>query len=111
MFGRLFVQRYPYTSLFLLEGARRIREAVRIPVIYVGGVLSLRDLEEALAAGFPFVQIGRPSIRDPELPSRLRSGEISGSDCDQCNRCIAAMDGGGVYCVSAVQGLMPRDRW
>jgi 2,4-dienoyl-CoA reductase-like NADH-dependent reductase (Old Yellow Enzyme family) len=88
LFGRLFVQRYPYAPLFLLEGTRRIRAAVRIPVVYVGGILSLDDAEEA-----------------------LRAGETRESDCDLCNRCIAAMEAGGVACVSAARGLMPQDTW
>jgi 2,4-dienoyl-CoA reductase-like NADH-dependent reductase (Old Yellow Enzyme family) len=37
-----FVPRDRYQPLFLLEGARRIREEVDLPVIYVGGVLSLQ---------------------------------------------------------------------
>ena len=111
LFGRLFVQRYPCTPLFQRDEALRIREAVAIPVIYVGGVLSLAHMESVVADGFPFVQLGRATVRDPELVLRLRSGEIAESDCDQCNRCIAAMDGGGVVCVSATRGLVPRDRW
>ncbi|MGD0725862.1 MAG: HisA/HisF-related TIM barrel protein [Spirochaetia bacterium] len=111
LFGRLFVQRYPYTPLFLLEGARHILEAVSIPVIYVGGVLSLDQAEEALQAGCRFVELGRATVRDPAFAEHLRSGAVRESDCDLCNRCIAAMDGGGVTCVSAVRGLMPRDAW
>ncbi len=111
LFGRLMVQRYPYVPLFQLEEARRIRDAVSIPVIYVGGVLSLADMRRVLEEGFSFIQLGRPTVRDPDLPRRLQSGEITESDCDQCNRCIAAMDGGGVTCVSAVRGLLPRDPW
>ena len=105
------MQRYPYTPLFLLEGTRWIREAVRIPVIFVSGVLSLHHMEEALRAGCPFVQIGLPTVRDPGFVRRLRSGEIPESDCEQCNRCIAAMDADGVSCVSATRGLVPRDYW
>jgi 2,4-dienoyl-CoA reductase-like NADH-dependent reductase (Old Yellow Enzyme family) len=56
LFGSLFVPRDRYEPLFLLEGARRIREEVSIPVIYVGGVLSLEHMEEALRAGCAFVQ-------------------------------------------------------
>jgi 2,4-dienoyl-CoA reductase-like NADH-dependent reductase (Old Yellow Enzyme family) len=111
LFGRLFVQRYPYTPLFLLEGARHILEAVSIPVIYVGGVLSLDQAEEALQAGCRFVELGRATVRDPAFAEHLRSGAVRESGCDLCNRCIAAMDGGGVTCVSAVRGLMPRDAW
>ena len=65
MFGRLFVQRYRYRPLFQLEEARRIREAVAIPVIYVGGVLSLAHMEALLAEGFPLLQLGRATGASP----------------------------------------------
>lgn len=111
LFGRLMVQRYRFRPLFLLEGARRMAEAVRIPVVYVGGVLSREHMEEALRAGCRFVEVGRATVRGPAFVRRLRSGEIAESDCDQCNRCIAAMEGGGVRCISTELGLLPRDRW
>ena len=107
LFGRLFVQYYRFAPLFLLDGARRIREAVSIPVIYVGGAVSLAHMESLLGEGFPFVQIGRATIRSPDFVTRLAAGEIRESDCDHCNRCVAAMDGGGVYCVSEELGLLP----
>jgi 2,4-dienoyl-CoA reductase-like NADH-dependent reductase (Old Yellow Enzyme family) len=109
LFGRLIVPRYRFAPLFLLGEARRIRAAVRIPVVYVGGVLSLADAEAALAAGCAAVQVGRATVRDPSVARRLRSGEVSGSDCDHCNRCIAAMEAGGVTCVSEALGLMDCD--
>jgi len=94
------VQRYPFERLFLLEGARRIKDAVDIPVIYVGGVLSVQDLERVIGEGFEFVEVGRAIVRDPDFVQRLARGEARESDCDHCNRCIAAMDAGGVYCVT-----------
>ncbi|MBN1836040.1 MAG: NADH:flavin oxidoreductase [Spirochaetales bacterium] len=108
LFGGIFVQRYPFEPLFLLEGARRFREALKIPVIYVGGVLALDQAESLLREGFPFAQVGRATIRDPEFVNRLAAGELEKSDCDQCNRCIAAIEGGGVYCVSRELGLLVR---
>ena len=104
-FGRLFVQYYPYEPLFLLEGARKILEAVHIPVIYVGGVLTKAHIAQVLDCGFEFVQVGRATVRDPDFVRNMESGGIDGSDCDLCNRCVAAMDGGGVYCVSVERGL------
>ncbi len=101
LFGRFMVQQYKFRPMFLLEGARRIRAAVRIPVVYIGGVRSLAGLEAAAAEGFDFFQLGRATIRDSDFPRRLRSGEVTASDCDQCNRCIAAMDAGGLHCVTA----------
>jgi 2,4-dienoyl-CoA reductase-like NADH-dependent reductase (Old Yellow Enzyme family) len=106
LFGRMMVQRYPFEPLFLLEGARRIRDAVSIPVGYVGGALSMENMEHLVAEGFAFVQLGRSTIRDPDFVNRLESGEIEASDCDHCNRCVASMSAGGVTCVSAEQGLV-----
>ena len=109
LFGGLMVQRYPFQPLFLLEGARRIREAVSIPVGYVGGVLSLADMLRVREAGLDFIELGRATVRDPDFVGRLQRGEIEGSDCDQCNRCIAAMSVEGVKCVSREKGLLVRN--
>ena len=48
LFGRFMVQKYPFERLYLLEGARQIRDAVNIPVVYVGGVLSIDDMEQVI---------------------------------------------------------------
>jgi 2,4-dienoyl-CoA reductase-like NADH-dependent reductase (Old Yellow Enzyme family) len=106
LFGRFMVQHYRFEPLFLLEGARRIQQAVQIPVVYIGGVLSLKDMEKAMEEGFGFLQVGRAIIRDPDFVNHLQSGEVTVSDCDHCNRCIASMDAGGVYCVTFGQPPM-----
>ena len=106
LFGRFMVPRHPYAPLFQIEGARRIRQAVGIPVVYIGGVESIDHMQTVLDEGFDFLQLGRATIQDPEFVNRLKSGEISCSPCDHCNRCVAAMDAGGVYCVSNESGFM-----
>jgi 2,4-dienoyl-CoA reductase-like NADH-dependent reductase (Old Yellow Enzyme family) len=100
LFGWLMVQRYPFEPLFLLDGAQHIRDAVSIPVGYVGGVLSLADIQRLVSEGFAFVQLGRSTIRDPDFVKNLKGGQVEASDCDQCNRCIASMSAEGVTCVS-----------
>jgi 2,4-dienoyl-CoA reductase (NADPH2) len=94
------VQTYPFLPLFLLDGAIRIRQAVTIPVAYIGGVLSLAGIEQVMQAGFEFVQVGRALVRDPDFVDDLQSGALDTSDCDHCNRCIATMEAGGLYCVT-----------
>jgi 2,4-dienoyl-CoA reductase-like NADH-dependent reductase (Old Yellow Enzyme family) len=106
LFGRFMVQEYDFEKMFLLDGANKIRESISIPVIYIGGAVSKPDMTKAIDAGFSFVQIGRASIRNPDFVNHLAEGLITESDCDHCNRCVAAMDAGGVYCVSAELGLM-----
>ena len=98
LFGRFFVKTYPFTELFFLEDALRVRKAVTLPLVLIGGVLSVDGLERAMAEGFEFVSMGRALIYDPEMVHRLERGEVRKSDCDQCNRCIAEMDRGGVRC-------------
>jgi len=108
LFGRLMVQKYPFERLYLLEGARQIKDAVNIPVVYVGGVLSIEDMDQVMREGFEFVEVGRATIRDPDFVRKLVKGEIRESDCDHCNRCIATMDAGGVYCVANEKGFLYR---
>jgi len=106
LFGRFMVPEHPYHSLFLLEGARQIKNAVNIPVIYIGGVESVADMNQIMDEGFEFIQIGRATIQDPDFVNKINRGELDRSPCDHCNRCVAAMDGGGVYCVSNKVGFM-----
>jgi len=105
LFGRMMVPKHPYQPLFQLDGARKIRRAVDIPVVYIGGVESLATMKQVLDEGFRFVQIGRASIQDPDFVNKLQSGQVDQSPCDHCNRCVAAMDAGGVYCVSNELGF------
>lgn len=100
LFGHLLVQTFPFEETFLFEDARKVLDAVRIPVVLLGGVGSLSHIERALDAGFAFVQMGRAIVMDPDLPRRMQAGTASGSECDHCNRCVAAMDKGGVRCVT-----------
>jgi 2,4-dienoyl-CoA reductase-like NADH-dependent reductase (Old Yellow Enzyme family) len=98
-FGWVMVQRYTFEPLFLLEPARRVRDAVVIPVAYIGGGFSMAHLDSLVDEGFAFVQMGRSLIRDPDFVKRLHAAEIEESDCDHCNRCIATMSADGVACV------------
>ena len=108
LFGRMIVQEYPFERMYLLDGARQIADAVAVPVVYVGGALSLDDMNRAIQVGLQFVQVGRATVRDPDFAKKLESGEIVESDCDHCNRCIVTIDAGGVYCVSNERGLVAR---
>jgi 2,4-dienoyl-CoA reductase-like NADH-dependent reductase (Old Yellow Enzyme family) len=106
LFGRFMVKEVPFTELFLFDQAKRIKDAVKIPVACIGGVCSVEDMDKAMKEGFEFIQIGRATIRDPNVIRKMQSGEITASDCDHCNRCVAAMAAQGVMCVSETKGLM-----
>jgi len=103
LFGRLAVREYPFTRTFFLDDALPVARSTRIPVGLVGGICDRADLDRVRDAGFSFAVMGRALIRDPSLPARLARGQTDGSDCDHCNRCVAAMDKGGLCCVTRIE--------
>jgi 2,4-dienoyl-CoA reductase-like NADH-dependent reductase (Old Yellow Enzyme family) len=107
VFGRLFVQEYPFSEGFFLPEARKMRAATRLPLMLLGGLRSLAAIEGALAEGFELVGLGRALLHDPELPRRMERGEVAGSGCEPCNECIAEMDRGGVRCTRPGPGRSP----
>src|SRR5690606_32756713 len=97
--GGAILDRYPFEEAFFLPLARRIREAVRMPVALLGGLVSRENLETARAEGFDFVVLGRALLADPDLVTRMQRGELERTRCNACNECVAEMDLGGVRCV------------
>jgi len=104
LFGRFMVQYYPFQELFLLEEARKLRGAVKIPLVLIGGVCSLENMSTAVDEGFDFVQVGRATIRDPNIVRKMERGEVQSSDCDHCNRCVGEINSGPVRCVCLDEG-------
>jgi 2,4-dienoyl-CoA reductase-like NADH-dependent reductase (Old Yellow Enzyme family) len=111
VFGPIFVPRVPFAPLFFLDRAREVRRAVRLPLVYLGGVTSLDDAETAMREGFELVAIGRALLSDPDLPSRWARGERARTRCIPCNECIAEMDReGGVLCARRPEQVARRAR-
>lgn len=104
LFGRFMVQHYEYRNLFLMQDALKIRKAVSIPVVLIGGICSVEDLDTAMHEGFEFVEVGRAIIKDHDIVNKWHRGDVAASDCDHCNRCIPEMDRGGVACVCNKKG-------
>lgn len=109
-FGRVIVKEYPFKELFLFDQAKRLKDAVKIPVVYVGGVCSIDNMEQAMKEGFQFVQIGRATVREPNIINKMISGEVQASDCDHCNRCVAEMAATGVKCVCLEKGFLKKKK-
>ena len=98
-FGSRVIREYPFKEMFFLDDARAVRRAVRVPLVLLGGVLSLDNLETAMREGFDFVAMGRALIADPDLINRMQRGAATRSRCISCNQCVAEMDRNGVRCV------------
>ena len=79
--GRLLFPTVPYSEGYFLEEARKFRAALKMPLIYVGGLVSRRKMEEVLDAGFTGLQVARALVRDTDFVNKLRSGETECSAC------------------------------
>jgi 2,4-dienoyl-CoA reductase-like NADH-dependent reductase (Old Yellow Enzyme family) len=101
LFGRLLVEAYPFEECFFLPEARRMRAAVRLPLLLLGGIQSAATLERAMQGGFELAGMGRALLHDPALPRKLERGDLAASGCVPCNECVAEMDRGGVRCTRA----------
>jgi 2,4-dienoyl-CoA reductase-like NADH-dependent reductase (Old Yellow Enzyme family) len=90
---------FPFEEGYFLPRALEFRAALGLPLMLLGGLTRLETMERARRVGFDFVAIGRGLIRDPDLVLRMQSGELQGSRCVPCNRCIVEMERGGTRCV------------
>ena len=91
VFGRVMIPTVPYKEGYFLEDALKFRAAVKLPLIYVGGMVSRQKMEEVLAAGFQGLQMARALVRDTDFVNKLHSGEIDRSPCGHSNYCIGRM--------------------
>ncbi|HEV7193861.1 MAG TPA: NADH:flavin oxidoreductase [Jatrophihabitantaceae bacterium] len=97
LFGRTRLHSYPYQDAYLLADARRVREAVRLPMILLGGVTSRAVIDEAEAAGFGYVAMARALLREPDLVNRMIADDTEHtvvSQCIHCNRCMPTIYSG-----------------
>ena len=104
-FGRWLIPTVPYKEGYFLEDALQFRQAVKMPLIYVGGLTSLTKMEEVLDKGFQGLQVARALVHDTNFVNRLRSGEESCSGCGHSNYCIGRMYTLEMKCHHCVQKL------
>ena len=100
LLGPRMFRDYPYEELYFLEAAGRVRDAVDCAVVYIGGCSTLASLDRALGAGFDFVQLGRPLIKDPAFVRHAMADASYDSGCSHCNRCVSLIEvPGGIRCL------------
>lgn len=86
--GKRFLHHYPYEPLFMLEQARQIRAAVKMPLILLGGVTDRDSMDTAMDNGFEFVAMARALLREPDLVNKLRRDADTRALCIHCNKCM-----------------------
>ena len=105
--GRIVIPTVPYRDAYFLEDARAFRAAVRLPLVYVGGMVSRASMEEVLDAGFDALQMARALIRDTDFVNKLHSGEVERSACRHSNYCIGRMYTLEMRCNHCMESLPP----
>lgn len=91
-----------------VEAAARIRQNVDIPVIAVGGIRRLSDIESIIGEGkADAVAMARPFIIEPDIVNRFRSGAQAESGCINCGYCLAGAAGDTLKCY---RGKLPPGR-
>lgn len=89
--GRLMIPTVPFRELFFLETAKQFRAALKMPIIYVGGVQSRENCETVLSEGFELIQMAHVLIEDPEFVNHMREDEAFHSRCGRSNYCVGRM--------------------
>jgi 2,4-dienoyl-CoA reductase-like NADH-dependent reductase (Old Yellow Enzyme family) len=97
--GNWLVKEVPFTEGYFLEDALRFRKSVKLPLVYVGGLISHEKIDEVLDNGFEMVALARALIKDPDFIKKLQNNELSRSECDICNYCIAVMYSRKAACI------------
>lgn len=73
---------------FNVENAAAIKHELSIPVIVVGGIHKLQDMEDIVVSGkADAVSMCRPFICEPTLARKLKTGAQTEARCLMCNYC------------------------
>ena len=77
---------------YFVPFAAKLAEEVDTPVIVVGGMRSLDEMERTLnSTKIEMLSLSRPLLREPDWPNLLKSGESTESKCISCNRCYSSL--------------------
>jgi 2,4-dienoyl-CoA reductase-like NADH-dependent reductase (Old Yellow Enzyme family) len=91
--------RFDALSPYYIEECTETRQAISLPLILVGGMRNLSDMQAVLDEGIAdAISMCRPFIMDPYLVKNLHEGLTDGSGCTSCNQCLGMMRQGHLRC-------------
>lgn len=112
LFGQWMIKQYDFEECFFLENAKKFREALKMPLIYVGGLVSREGIERVLGEGFELVQMARALINDPAFVNKMKEGDLTTrSGCDHRDYCIARMYSRDMQCCHNCTEEIPDRLW
>ena len=105
MAGRWMIPSVPFREAYFYEDALQFRKALKLPLVYVGGLVSREKIDMVLDSGFECVAMARALINEPDFVNRMKErGELR-CGCEHTNYCIARMYSVEMACHRHLQGL------
>lgn len=95
----------PFQEAYFLEDALRFRKEVRLPLVYIGGLVARETIDLVLNAGFEFVSMARALLNEPDFVNRMKRDEQARNGCEHVNYCIARMYSREMACHQHQQNL------
>ena len=106
--GKIVAPSVPFKKLYFMDDALKFREAMPdFPFVYVGGVVDRKSAEEAMAKGFPMIQMGRAVLEDTEFVNKMQADEKYCSGCTHSNFCIGRMYSKSMQCHKHCEDITP----
>lgn len=105
MAGRFMIPSEPFKEAYFLEDALKFRAALKMPLVYVGGLISREKIDEVLNDGFEFVSMARALLNDPSFVNKMKEDKHARCDCGHSNYCIARMYSIEMACHKHIQNL------
>ncbi len=103
---RKFKSPTPYSS-YNLDSAEKIKKQVSIPVITVGGIRKLSEIEEIIEGNkSDLVAMAKPFIIEPNIVKKFKEGKQTESRCINCNYCIIGIEERPLRCY---YGKLPKN--
>ncbi len=95
----LFIKKYKPLKNYNVCAAAQMKQKVDIPVIAVGGIRNLDDINRIIAEKkADYVSMARAFIIEPDIVNRFRTGQQVSSECISCSYCIASIEEMPVQC-------------
>ena len=85
---------------YYVEECEQARDILDIPLILVGGMRKLSEINQVLDSGIAdVVSMCRPFIMDQYIVKKFRLKKSKGSECISCNKCIEEMHRQNIHCI------------
>jgi len=95
----LIIKKYKPLYNYNVSSAEIIKKNLDIPVIVVGGIRKLIDIENIVETeGIDFVSMCRPFIIEPNIINKFQEGKATKSKCIDCGYCLLGVASRNVKC-------------